>query len=540
VKGKLELMLTKFLRNIFCLTLMACSMYSYAKRVDVKWGSIPSASKYEYQLSRSESFKGLERRGKTSNLYFVTDLSSGVYYLRVRGLDSTGRAGAWSQPSRVVVEASDLKLLKPAVGERIEVEGPKSSVVIEWSAVEGASDYLVKVKNPRTPVRSIISATNSVRISGVARGKWSVEIFARSGGQVIQRLKSSSFYVNFNPRPRPSIYMPMSGEKVVAWDNFEIKWLNHSKNPRSEVVIKRMGKDSGVISRELVSGAATAFTPKLPPGDYQIIVRNLYSNMKSQAAIIGVTAVEDPLGYHAEYFGVSGEATIGPTAGLTGFSNPRIQNGESKSNFVASGQTEFRMGADLYEQWGMDVGIGARGDRFLVNEAVGTATLSVSSTRVQPQMFIGPRYRIEPLGPSKPIWLKAWLFWRQVEMPVECIDCSGGVEPRFKISNGRILGTGLGAKMRWGGYRSRWDVVGEFSLKINMLASGANLGSEGTSLLWPGVDLRIVPRVKIAPNIRLGLVLGTELESIKLGTGGGDAKLTSYRFYFMPQLSWDL
>jgi hypothetical protein len=73
---------------------------AFAKRIDIKWGSIVGAEKYEYQLSRTESFGGeLVRSGSTKNIYFVTDLGPGVYFLRVRGIAEGGRAGAWSQGS---------------------------------------------------------------------------------------------------------------------------------------------------------------------------------------------------------------------------------------------------------------------------------------------------------------------------------------------------------------------------------------------------------------------------------------------------------
>jgi hypothetical protein len=534
--------------NIFLLlSLVFLSQVASAKRIDVKWGAIAGAAKYEYQLSRNESFTGeLVRTGTTRNLYFVTELGPGVYFLRVRSLDDADRPGAWSQGSRMVVEAASMTIHKPSVNEVIEVADSQAPFLAEWSAIEGADDYQVHIKRGKVQ-RTIISPTNSVRVDGLGAGKWELSVAARAAGQVIQKSAEISFNIHINPKPRPVIYSPVSGESVVAWDNFTVRWLNTSTTPKSEVVIRRMGEKTGVISRDIVYGKAETLTPMLAPGAYQITVRNIYENMLSEAAVIEIKVVEDAMGYHAKYFGVSGQLTLGPTFGSTGFlKNTYSPNTISSTGM--SGELDFRMMAEFNDKWGLELGVGARGDKFqdnVRNENVVDGSVLVDSSRVQPNAYIGARYKLQPLGPSKPLWIRSWVFWRQIEMPTAglgdlFVPGSGG-GPKFNISNARVFGSGFGAEMRWGGYRSRWDALGRADILVPWVARGAALGTGGVRPFMPSLELRVIPRVKISPEFRLGIVLGGRFETVTLKEkSSAQSKYISRHLYLMPNLSWDL
>lgn len=531
--------------SVLWLTLLAPA--AFAKKIDVKWGVIAGAYEYEYQLSRQSDFSGTtERSGSTKNLYFVTDLGPGVYFLRVRGVDEKSRPGSWSQGVRLVVEANSLELVRPAAGDTMELAAGGAPLLIEWTAVEGAEDYQIQLQQ-KTQQRNLISPTNTVRVDGLQAGSWQLSVQARTNGQVIQKSKTIAFNVAVNPKPKPIVYSPMPGETTVAWDHFTIRWLNNAVAPKSEVVIRRMGQgQGGVVSREVVYGRAEAFSPKLPPGAYQISVRNLYESMTSEAAVVDVEAKADAMGYHAQYFGLTGQATLGPTLGTTGFENDGYSSEPQKFGH-ASGEIDFRLTADISSPWGIELGAGARGDRFLdklFTSATSEEFVNIKATRLQPYASLGARYQMNPLGPSKPLWLRAWMFWRQVEMPVG----SNGVindlvvsAPSFRISNARIYGTGLGAEMRWGGTRSRWDVNGRVDVLIPWFAKGSRLATGGVSMLWPTVELRVTPRVTISSEMRLGIVLGGRMESLTLKEASGkDSKLSSVRVFLMPTLSWDL
>lgn len=537
----------KKLSKQIAIVLCVWSSSSFAKKIDIKWGMISGAEKYEYQLNRSEKFSDdMVRSGTTQNLYFVTDLGPGVYFLRVRGIDDEGRAGAWSQGSRIVVEGTALDLVKPVSSESIELASDTSAFVVEWTAVEGADDYQVLLSRG-AQVRNIISPTNTLRIDGLKAGIWSLTVTARVSGQVVQKSKEISFKVVINPKPKPIIYSPVSGESTIAWDFFAIRWLNNSATPKSEVTIRRMGAGGGIVSREMVYGRAETMAPKLPPGSYQISVKNIYDTLSSDVAVVDVLTKEDAMGYHAQYFGVTGHFILGPTFGSTGFKRASYDDAAHKA-FNSSGEFEFRLTGDIYDQWGIELGGGIRGDRFsdlVPVSGTGSSYVALNSTRVQPNAFLGARYRIEPLGPSKPIWLRAWLFWRQIEMPISSTGVDGGFvtsdKPGFQISNARVLGTGLGAEMRWGGYRSRWDVNGRVDVLVPWIAHGVLVGTGGVSPLWPTFELRLTPRVVMSTEIKLGLVLGGRLEEVSLKEKSTtSSKLYSLRTFVMPTLSWDL
>lgn len=520
---------------------------AFAKKIDVKWGSILGAEKYEYELNRDQAFTGEKvRAGSTKNLYFVTDLGPGVYFLRVRGVDEQGKPGAWSQGVRYVVEADQVEVLRPANLETVETASEQTPFWVEWTAVDGAEDYQVQFSKGDFQ-RNLISTTNSMRIDGLKAGQWNVTVLARVNGQVIQKSKVSSFRLVFNPKPKPVIYSPVSGETTIAWDYFTIRWLNNSEAPKSEVVIRRMGVgQSGVVSREIVVGRAQTLAPKLPPGSYQISVTNIYDNMASQSAVVEFVTKEDAMGFHAKYFGVTGHFVLGPTFGYTGFNNPSYGD-EARKFSNASGEFDFRLTGDVYNQWGVELGAHARGDRFFdtIENPVTDGFVNIKSTRIQSNVYLGARYRMNPFGPSKPLWLRAWLFWRQVEMPSGQKGVQNGFitssNPGFTISNSRAIGTGLGAEMRWGGMRSRWDVVGRLDLLVPWISMSSSFGTGGVSPLWPTVEMRVIPRVTMSPEMRLGLVLGGRLESISFTSDSGKkSSLSSLRAFFMPMLSWDL
>ncbi|HVJ64189.1 MAG TPA: hypothetical protein VM901_02930, partial [Bdellovibrionota bacterium] len=392
-----------------------------------------------------------------------------------------------------------------------------------------------------------ISPTNSVRLDGLRSGAWTISIAARSGGQVVQKSSEVNFRVTINPKPRPVIYSPVSGETAVAWDNFTIRWLNRSPTPKSEVVIKRMGDKGGVVSREIVYGRAETLTPKLPPGPYQISVRNLYDNMASEAGVVDVTTVEDAMGYHAKFFGVSAHATLGPTWGSTGFRSAAYGT-DSVTNKNSSGELEMRLVADLTEEWGVDFGGGLRGDRFRDRRELSTLTdayVMVDAVRLNTNAYLGVRHKLEPLGPSKPLWLRLALYWNQIEMPIagtgNTFDVASTSEPRFVLTNARTWGSMLGGELRWGGYRSRWDAVGRVDLLVPIIGRGAVLATGGASPWWPGLEFRVTPRVKVSSDMRLGLTLGGRLQAVTLKESSGESsKYYSRRIFFMPNFSWDL
>lgn len=540
-----------WLMAILCFVLLPASS-AWAKRIDIKWGEIPGAKKYEYQLSRNETFAGdLERSGTTSNLYFVSDLGPGVYFLRVRAVGESSRAGAWSQGTRTVVEATALEIKKPSPKENIEVASETSPFLAEWLAIEGAEDYQVQIKRGKE-LRTIVSPTNSLRVDGLKAGAWTLSVRARKSGQVIQKSSDVTFNVIINPKPKPIIYSPIAGETAVAWDHFTVRWLNTAASPKSEVVIRRMGDKSGVISREVIYGAAEALTPKLPPGSYQITVRNIYENMTSEAAVVDITTRADAMGYHSQFLGLTAQLTVGPTLGTTGFQNANYQratmkSGESKHRH-AGGEVDLRLIGDLTSQWGFELGAGARGDSFhdeLVPLNTNVGFIGVDSSRLQLGALLGARYKLEPLGPSKPIWLRSWIFWRQIEIPTGgtggIFDVVSSSDPKLSYSNARVFGTGFGAEMRWGNYRSRWDVLGRLDMLVPWISRGLMLGTGGVSPIWPSLELRIVPRVKISTETRLGISLGGRLERITLKEKSGlNSVYLSNRFFLMPTLSWDL
>jgi hypothetical protein len=117
------------------------------------WNAVAGAAEYEYQLSADPHFNSIvlgsgigTGTSKTHNLAATLSRSipDGTYYWRVRGITTAKAPGSWS-PTRTLVKAwtEAPQLLAP--GNEAAVAWPSTPLVMSWTPVAGATEYIVTV-----------------------------------------------------------------------------------------------------------------------------------------------------------------------------------------------------------------------------------------------------------------------------------------------------------------------------------------------------------------------------------------------------------
>jgi hypothetical protein len=107
----------------------------------LSWNSVSGATGYRIQVSVNPSFANpLRTADPTGTSYTVSPaLPDGVYYWRVRGLNSEG-LGPWSSPRQFTVQTQPPANAAPETNYYTS-----SSVKLTWSGVSWASAYEVQV-----------------------------------------------------------------------------------------------------------------------------------------------------------------------------------------------------------------------------------------------------------------------------------------------------------------------------------------------------------------------------------------------------------
>jgi hypothetical protein len=116
------------------------------------WSAVSGAVEYEYQIAADPRFDSILGSGSgmgtapTHNLAAALGQSipDGTYYWRVRGVTAAKQPGAWSGIRTLVKEWTEApQLLSPAEGAAIT--WPSVPLVMSWSTVSGATEYIVTV-----------------------------------------------------------------------------------------------------------------------------------------------------------------------------------------------------------------------------------------------------------------------------------------------------------------------------------------------------------------------------------------------------------
>ncbi|MCW3066304.1 MAG: hypothetical protein JWN32_3476, partial [Solirubrobacterales bacterium] len=126
------------------------------------WRRIASAKSYDFQLAADVGFHTIVADGAvhTRNTFASVDksLADGTYHWRVRAVDASDRAGAWSTTRTLVKHWTQApQLAGPAGGQSVAYPG--TPAVLRWSAVPYASKYRVVLATDPQLANSALPAT---------------------------------------------------------------------------------------------------------------------------------------------------------------------------------------------------------------------------------------------------------------------------------------------------------------------------------------------------------------------------------------------
>ena len=112
-------------------------------RPTLKWNAVSGAAKYEVYRARSRSGEYIKYSTVTGTSYTNTSYieDGNTYYYKVRALDASGTAGAWSSIVSVTYRAASTGTLSaPTVTGGNDAQGRPT---LKWNAVSGAAKYEV-------------------------------------------------------------------------------------------------------------------------------------------------------------------------------------------------------------------------------------------------------------------------------------------------------------------------------------------------------------------------------------------------------------
>jgi len=198
----------------------------------LRWGAVGGASKYEVQVSNTQTFSGTMAFTSTTTGTLATpptDLPLDTYWWRVRALDRAGAAGAFATASFQKVSRNAPTPAYPvnrSAGQ--ELLYPQDSLYYKWDAFPGAKGYEVQIGTDSlftgAPAPVAVSTTTYAPLTPPAFGTefwWRVR--AKSGNNVYSDWSVATPYtMKWNPTPvqpvsPPSTNSPSIEEVVLTW-----------------------------------------------------------------------------------------------------------------------------------------------------------------------------------------------------------------------------------------------------------------------------------------------------------------------------------
>ncbi len=543
-----------FLSLVFTLGL-SFSSFAWADELEIRWNPIPGAQAYEFELSTDGSFKPdtLIRQGESQNPIFNSQIPAGLYFFRVRPLDKGGLAGAWSPAVKKLVKSQSPELRSPKQDETIEISSLSIPIVVEWKGVKGAEDYQVEVQKPgeKNFEVKIVNLTR-FQLPQNIEGNWKVKISARALGSVISDSAISQFQIRIKPSSNPRILFPVERDILTAFEPHKLRWIRTVPGEESQIHIYRIEPSpAGRITHLEVSGETESWLPPLPPGRYQITVKDYIDEKQLSQESVTILVEQDPMGFHSQYIGTTWRfISGGPTWGTRSLSNDQMTGFEKITNQglldpIGAFSVGSRVQSQIWNPWGSEILF--RYDRFKFDNSN-----SLYGTTHQPfaivhrQLDLGPTYKWEPWGGTLPILLKGLLSYRRLEQARP----KNSVEPySMDIIDYGLVSLVAGGEIRWGGWKAKYDLSSALYLYFPLfMDKGDYFGRGRPYYFFPyNIDLDLFVRRKIGDVHRF--LIGANFKAERLSHSEGEALhngLTSRgrrtvftQVSFGPRIAWE-
>jgi len=555
------------IRRLSLVLPLLLAVQSQAESFRQSWDPVPNADAYEFEIFDDSRLKkeNLIQTGRSNVTDIELDLRPGVYFIRVRSLDSKGKPSPWSPPIRNAVRVSPPVIRTPLKNETMYIPGAQGSVAVEWTSVESATRYEARLwsKNGFGQTQSV-QAPYAV-FSKIPAGSYQLRVQAWNGDALISSSETHPVSIRSGQRGRPRFLFPQDGDTLTAFEMHRIRWTRANRGDSSEIIFTRMdGADRRTLSRERMSGRSWALTPPLPEGRYQITVRDYFPGSEDSVdATVTVFVEKDPLGQHAESIYANARLTLGPRFGRRTLqshllkrevpdSNGNNEQPASGGNGFSQGTTGFldlKLHSRIWSPWGAEIRFITLlgGETFQIqndHSRLGTNGFSQSDEISRSKLYLGPTYRHEPWGPHRPFLFKTLLFSQKQQSLIPQPEGSSGL--RFKTdpfdTEIQLYGLRAGAEYRHGGWSTRYDWITEFNWDYPFLRSARPLAARGRlDPLSSAIDGQIFLRRKVSSELRLSLGFHGALERLRIN----DDEITPTDFRrrewgLRLALDWDL
>lgn len=500
-----------------------------------EWDKMPDAKFYEFEISEAAQFEGdhLLRQGKVSETLVETDLRPGVYFFRLRAIESGGRVGKWSTANRVVVKGQSSGFRSPKKNDRIEIPTPNTPVFFEWTTVEGATEYLLRLTSKDGKVQSQISQTTATSIKGLSPGHYQARVTAQIKGEPVSQSDALPFEIASFESPKPRFLEPQEGDILTSFEMSRVRWVRGVPGKKSEVSVLRLDKNPGVISRDFVEGRTQSHLPALSAGRYQITIKDFINDTEESVERSVTTSVEDdPMGYHSKYLGATWRLfNAGVDFGWEGHKNDATQPFAVAKTPRADLQT--RVQSKVWGKYGAEVNLGFHQSESNPPSQTGSSSTGTIAVKA------GATYRWEGWGATKPVLFKALGTLRQFR---QFNSLSNAGNSNRRMENFRLFGVAAGAELRWGGWNSRYDLLAEATLDFPIFAGGTVYGRGSPLSIIPNLEVQAFVRRKIGDEWRFLLGFALSLEKYTISEPGATYDTRQERASFGPRigLEWDL
>src|SRR5947209_2618037 len=103
-----------YLIAIFVFAFAPFSSFAAPREFNQSWEALGGAAKYDFEISLSPKFlpTKLVEQGRQKETRVTKELNPGLYYFRIRGVDSDGKVGPWSTAQSVMVLDEPIEILK--------------------------------------------------------------------------------------------------------------------------------------------------------------------------------------------------------------------------------------------------------------------------------------------------------------------------------------------------------------------------------------------------------------------------------------------
>jgi hypothetical protein len=547
--------------HLLLLVLIFVQTKVFAEKFEQKWGAIADAKLYELEISQDPNFQdeAIIRQEETKKTEYQTDLPAGVYFMRIRGIDFSGKAGPWSPVTKKTIRGNTPTIKTPLPGEIVETSGPSTLLAFEWKSVKDADDYMIEVLKPGEKKKSVFySLATTFTFASEKEGLWKLWVAARVRGQVVSESAQVGIEIKFKKLPPPRILFPQDNEVLTSFESYKLRWTRLVEGRTSIVEVRRVSSDkpSGRVMKWKVSDDSTTEMPPLTKGNYQVTVTDLLMDDEEKSPrstdTTSFRVEDDPRGYHSQYMGLTWKFFEGGAGfGRRSLTNDQISTAAEKiSDFPALVQAYYQtaMSVDVYNNWGADILFQVKTFSFSNTEGENNGYANVSSKLfMNKRLDLGVTYLDSRLGLYWPLRHKLAISYKRLNQLHLPNPASQSVN--YLSSDYGLLGFVLGTELRWFGWKSRYDFSTLLQTELPLMTDKGSLFGRGNPRFFIpySIESKTALRRKLGDFHRLSIGFRMHAESLSvsekpavhLGVESRNSRTVWREWSWGPYLGWE-